>query len=184
MILPEPGRDGAGFLSDDRLPVPFASMWQDNAHRLSTWHPGGCASDRHLFDVIEVARSVEDADGQTTGVEFRARLTCVFCGHIVAWEGVRDAERSRSLRVDPLPISAGVFRAQQIADRGDGLTSYAVYGSEHADPIGVIASACGPRGRRYFQGRLLCWPQGCSVQGPTPLAALRKIAKTGRDWSA
>src|SRR5882757_3280349 len=127
MILSAPCDRGViGFWVDDRLPSPFRWDDADDGHRITEWRVGGaCAGGRHLFDVIEVARDVFDENDEATGVEFRARLTCVTCGHIAAWDGVR--HRERSLRIDPVPLSASGYRAQHVADRGSGLTSYAVY---------------------------------------------------------
>jgi hypothetical protein len=182
MILPEPGDQSVtGFWRDDRLPDPF--VWGDDGDRLAAWRwgEGVCERGRHLFDVVEVARDIEDEDeDETTTVEFRARLTCVTCGYIAAWEGVR--HRDQSLRVDPIPLSAGNYRAQQVSDRGHGLTSYAVYDGESSAVAGVITWARGPRGRTYFRGRLglATHPDGWTAEGPTPAAVLRKLAKAGQ----
>lgn len=182
MILPDPGDQSVtGFWRDDRLPDPFGLHGNDG-DRLAAWRreEGVCERGRHLFDVVEVARDVEGEDDDATAVEFRARLTCVRCGYIAAWEGVR--HREQSLRVDPVPLRAGTYRAQQVSDRGYGLTSYAVYDGESAAVAGVITWAQGPRGRTYFRGRVgvANHPDGWTAEGPTPAVVLRKLAKAGR----
>lgn len=172
--------------NDTRVPRPVG---RDHEARLLVSYLGDC--DRHLFDVVESARDVETElpDGEWAHhEEFTARLTCVKCGVIVAWEGTRKPEVRGSAPVNPVPLVAGDLTAQMIdAGRGGAFgnrdwSTWAVHrGNER---VGVIAWGCGRRGREFFAARLFTWPGGEHVEAPTPAAALRKLGKAARTTAA
>lgn len=188
MILPpvnqhgdiEQGYGTAMWLHDDqRVPRPHRDA---EAQPLAAWR-GDC--DRHLWDVIDsvVEREVEDDasdDGWAVEQEFRARLTCVHCGIIVAWEGVRDGKVRDPRPVNPTPLVAGDLAAQMIHADGGAFgardwSTWAVHrGTER---VGVITWSRGPRGREYFTGRLFAWPDGERVEATTAAGVLKKLAR-------
>lgn len=166
---------------DARVPMPFArdgfeprllAYWQRDEH---------CPRGRHLWDAL-VVHSAEAvpflADDDVERVRFRMRLTCVRCGLVHDVHGIREDDgRPRTERVDPVPIRSGRLLAQQVEGGGRGdLSSWAVHDNPAAPAVGFMTWARGPRGRRYFSGRLHAWPDGVSVQGPTPSLCLARLA--------
>jgi len=167
--------------NDARVPSASYNLRDCDAHPLAAYR-GAC--ERHLFDVIEVARDVETElpNGEwKVEQEFSARLTCVRCGVIVAWEGTRDGEGQDPRAVDPVPLVVGDLAAQMIDGGRDGVagdrdwSTWAIH--RGAERIGVITWARGPRGRDYFTARLFAWPDGEKVEAATPVAVLRKVAR-------
>jgi hypothetical protein len=109
------------------------------------------------------------------------RLTCVRCGRIEQLEGLLENERDqRGGRVCPVPLRAGRLLAQEVDASGDGaFSTWLVHEGPDTAPVGLIVWERGPRGRRYFAGRLDSWPEGQVVEAPTPEACLRKLARSG-----
>lgn len=192
MVLPPHERSdgsvarGVLFSNDERIPRPlrtYADDYHNEDHpaQVLGYHvrPDECPDGRHLMDVIEstVQREIEpDADDGDwrTEIQFRARLTCVRCGLVQGWEGTRDGEvRGPALRLDPVPLVSGDLAAQQI--RGGDYDVWAIYCAGVA--VGSLTWSCGPRGRRFYVGRLDAWATGEHVEGPTPAAALAKVRK-------
>ena len=118
------------------------------------------------------------ADDDVERLRFRMTLTCVRCGLVDDVRGIcEDDGQSRSAHVDPVPLRSGRLLAQQIEDGGRGdLSTWAVHDDPAAPAVGFMAWGRGPRGRRYFSGRLHQWPIGVPVQAPTPAACLTKLA--------
>jgi hypothetical protein len=159
-------------LTDDRVPIGFDL--DDPPVRVGRYDNRDCAG--HLFDAIMASREVFDAEGDVEREDFRLRLTCVRCGVIVTMDGALDPDRYRSSsQIEPSPIAAGGLRAQQTVSRGFGETWLVYVG---ADSVGAITWATGPRGREFYKGRFDAWPDGQTMQGPTPAAVLRKLART------
>jgi hypothetical protein len=138
---------------------------------------------RHLFDVLESAYEWWDEQGPTDqrNVEFHAVLTCVRCGTIVDWKGTRTGDEHHRWPLDPTPITAGPLVAQQTqglnrswspSGVGDGWTVYA-----DGAAVGTIGWDRTPRGRERYVARLDAWVAGRTFEGPTAIAALRKLAR-------
>jgi len=91
----------------------------------------------------------------------------------------------RTARVNPVPLRAGHLLAQQVDDASGGrdLSTWAVHDDPEAAPIGVLTWGRGPRGGRYFSGRLYAWPDGVSVRALTPDTCLVKLGLE-RQWTA
>lgn len=194
MVLPShnraDGRIDGSHWTDIRVPAPLGSF-MDPAEPAPVGHylrADECPDGRHLFDVIEslVEREVEDGndeDGYTYRLEhdFRARLTCVRCGLVLAWDGTRDGDRERVGRVDPAPMVAGTLAAQLTKPDTSGfrdMSAWTVY--RDGAKVGEIVWARGPRGRMFYTGRLDSWPTGQKVEAADPAAALRKLEKATR----
>lgn len=143
-----------------------------------------CPDGRHLFDAIETtAYETWDEATEKSTQRFRLVLTCVRCGLVEPIEGVQDTTRSRTTRVDPVPLRAGTLRAQQATTAkawGRDASSYLVHDADGA-PVGVIDWARGKRGRAFYTGRLQAWPPGQHVQAPTVAGCLRKLAHAHAD---
>lgn len=204
MILAPVGRGGLDAdYTDERTPGHIPGRYGEVdavpvAHRVN-----GC--ERHLFDVVE--RAVDDVDplphpddfggddaylAAVDTIEsevaagwyrqlFDARLVCARCGHVEAWRGTRQVRTLRTL--DPVPLVSGQLRAQQV--EGGVFPTFTVYDAAGAR-VGVLTWARGPRGRRYFEGRLGSLSGAAddlSAAGDSPLAVLRKLARlhTSRD---
>lgn len=173
---------------DSRIPEPLRAPEVDpseteHAPRVIAPHrrcvrPG----ERHLWDIIESAAAdeVEGDDGEyEEHVTFRARLTCVRCGAVQAWAGRR---REHDVdRLEVVPLSAGDYVAQMVKVGpllNDRRTSvWEIYRDGHL--AGRIMWGLGTRGRLFYTARLNAWPVGAHVEGPTPVAALRKLARQG-----
>ena len=184
MVLPYADRadgevDGHHTYSDARVPVAFS--YDRPAHLIAFWdQPEQCRTGRHLWDAI-VARGPDRRPGapevdEEEWVRFRLRLTCVRCGRIEHLEGVLENERERrGGRVAPVPLRAGRLLAQQVDGGGYGpeFSTWLVHGE--ADGRRSVSSAGGEvlGGGCYFGGRLDSWPEGQTVQAPTPEACLR-----------
>ena len=143
-----------------------------------------CPTGRHLWDVVEstVYRELEDEAGDFRSEEqFRTTMTCVRCGVIRCYEGVRDGDTRHPSPVDPVPMTAGDLAAQQVhreQSYGGEMSTWAVFRGETR--VGVLTWDCGPRGRFFHFARLDEWPAGQTVQAPTPAGALRKLARSLR----
>lgn len=197
MVLPPHERAGGEIegehWTDIRVPAPLRQRFDDYHSEIREPRVLGhhlraeeCPDGRHLFDVIEsmIEREVEEPDGEgglrcRYEVDFRARLTCVRCGTVLAWTGTRDGSEHVG-RVDPQPLAVGDLVAQQTSpDRGAfgarDMSSWTIYRAGHQ--VGLITWASGPRGRAFFTGRLDAWPPGEHVEGPDPLGVLRRVAK-------
>lgn len=174
MILPDPEAEGESRWRDDRLPSPFE--YGNTGSLLGNYASVGLC-ERHLFDVVETARDIND-DGEPLDdrpdIAFRTNLTCVRCGYIEQWRGTRTSTYSR---VDPTPIRCKGFAAQQTS-KMNGFARDLSHWTVYADGVtaGVIVWERGPRGRIFFVGRLFAWPRGETVEGTTPIAVLRKIS--------
>jgi hypothetical protein len=180
---------------DVRVPRPLS--WDGNpAHLLAGWRrTDQCPDGRHMWDALVAQEQITDAavlgalspgDEYAEALRFRLTLTCLRCGVIERLAGVRQEERGESSgQVDPVPLKAGTLRAQQVdtsgrhAVRGHELAVYVVHRGSAAEPVGSIAWGRGPRGRRYFAGRLHSWPAGQGVEASSALACLRKLADGG-----
>lgn len=180
--------------NDQRVPKPLPSPDDFDRYRDaqkpraagSTHRTTECPDGRHSFDVVEsvVEHELEDADaeyGYSYELEFRARLTCVRCGVVLAWEGRRSDDRHVST-LSPRPLIAGSLVAQMVhgdSVGGSDWSSYLVYRTTDGGhvPGGSLTPARGPRGRDYYVAMLDDWPAGRHVQGRTPAAALRALAR-------
>ena len=138
-----------------------------------------CPEGRHVWDAIETrgTETYSDDSGKATQ-PFRLALTCVRCGLVVHRTGV--LESTGVTRLIPRPVRAGGLIAQQVwswgvADLTGG--SWAVHRAGDDVRVGGLGADCGPRGRRFYTGRLDAWPDGRSVQAPTVAACLRKLAR-------
>ena len=172
---------GSGYARDVRVPTPFGPDDFD-ARLLAHWRRNDrCPTGRHLWDVL-VVHSSEGvpfiADDDVERLRFRMTLTCVRCGLVDDVHGVcEDDGQPRTAHVDPVPLRSGRLLAQQVEDGGRGdLSTWAVHDDPAAPAVGFIVWGRGPRGRRYFSGRLHLWPDGGAVQAPTPAACLDKLA--------
>jgi hypothetical protein len=185
MVLPKftpgahPAAQRATFWSDVRVPAPVE--WDIPAGPLADHiRNEACPDGRHLFDAIEAtAHETYDEDAGTSAQRFRLVLTCVRCGLVVPMEGVQDTTRSRTTRINPVPLSAAGLRAQQISEHASWLgrdsDTYLVHDPSGA-PVGGIDWARGKRGRAYYVGRLNGWPTGQHVEASTAIGCLRKLA--------
>lgn len=177
---------------DERVPYPLRTSSEDY---FSEEHPvgiacrsydfaGPCATGRHLFDLLEstVWREVERPDGEwVEECDFRTRLTCVRCGQVTEWEGTRTERRVTQL--DPVPLVVAGFVAQHVGGHGPvdrwrtlDLRRWDVFRDEQL--VGHLSGDRTPRGRVYYAATLDEWPQGEHVEGTTPEAALRALART------
>jgi hypothetical protein len=186
MVLPyaDPGDgevDGPRSYSDARVPVGFS--YDRPPHLIASWDRSErCLTGRHLWDAI-VARGPDTRPGAQDSDEeewarFRMRLTCVRCGRVEQLEGVLENEgRQHGGRVSPVPLRSGHLLAQEVHTGGDDgqFSRWLVHDRPDGPAVGVIVWGRGPRGRRYFAGRLDTWPQGQIVEAPTPQACLRKL---------
>ena len=163
-------RGGPWHVRDVR--VPLLAYWRRDDR---------CPTGRHLWDVLVVHSSdgvAFVADDDVERRRFRMRLTCVRCGLVDDVRGIREEDcQYRSTHVDPVPLRSGRLLAQQVDDGGRGdLSTWAVHDDPAAPAVGYISWGRGPRGRRYFSGRLHQWPDGVAVNGPNPAACLAKLA--------
>ena len=173
---------------DQRVPAPLRDT---EPHLVASYRNPDCP--RHLFDVVESARDVETEPETEDGEwkyeqEFRARLTCVRCGLILAWEGRRDGEVKDPRPVQVEPLCVGDLVAQMIDAGSSGwyprnddphaMSTWAVH-RRGGERVGVITWGRGPRGRDFFVGRLFAWPDGEKVEAPTVVAVLRKMSRRG-----
>lgn len=193
MVLPQftpgtyPAVQRATFWSDVRVPSPIdpdipAGPLADHIRNQA------CPTGRHLFDAIDAtANETYNEAAETSSQRFRLVLTCVRCGLVVPMEGVQDTTRSRTTGVDPVPLTAGGLRAQQVARSGSWLgrdsDTYLVHDASDA-LVGGIDWARGKRGRAYYTGRLTAWPRGRHVEAPTPIGCLRKLARADQAGAA
>lgn len=196
MVLPPHDRasgEVTGDYRDERVPRPLGRFTDDERtpqvlafYRRSEHCPEG----RHLFDVIESVQEREtfepDDDADHVGMHgrgrygleqtFRARLTCVRCGIIEAWAGVRDGDVRSPASVIPAPLAAGELLAQQISGDSSGLRDMSTWAVYHASvQVGLITWARGPRGRAYYVGRIDGWPDGQPVEADAPAGVLRAM---------
>lgn len=179
------------YVHDVRVPRPLRRrdadgyFWDEHEPQVAGHSPyvdDRCPDGRHLFDVIEsvIEREVgEPHTDEFVGYEydFRAVLTCVRCGKVLAWEGTR-TEDVRP-RVNPVPLVSGDLVAQQVdayESWGRDMSTWLVYRA--GVEVGVIAWGRGKRGRAFHQARLDDWPTGETVEAADPAAALRKLART------
>lgn len=156
---------------------PCAPPAQPGEDRIARW-----ARQRHLFDALYTSGQQSYRDDDTpTPVELRMVLTCVRCGVVIRVIGQANSQEDGGVhevtQLDPAPLQAGPLLAQQIrADRTwarEVDATWAVY--RDGALVGSLATSRGPRGRRYVAGRLYADVDQV-VEGPTPLAALRKLA--------
>jgi hypothetical protein len=182
-------------VTDDREPTRFYDLdfHRDHAHPLARGIPASVPEHRHVFDALvaygketELESPHDDADDDPnpfstrpvpTHQEFRLNLTCVQCGQIVALQGVLTADETHK-RVDPVPLRTKTLQAQHTSTYG----SYVDYScwAVH-DPQGMLVGAMRTgstaRGRTYVEGYILADAgQPLSVQAPTAIGALRKLA--------
>jgi len=185
-------------VSDIRVPTPlwsrdgggYSERHEPRVAGHSPYADDRCLDGRHLFDIIEstIEREVgEPHTDEFVGYEydFRAVLTCVRCGRVMQWDGTRTEQHAR--RVDPAPITAGDLVAQQTDSWFDSwagrtpagatrdMSSWLVY--RDGVEVGVITWGRGSRGRAFHQARLHDWPEGETVEGKDPAAALRKLLR-------
>lgn len=194
---------GFAYSSDDRIPSRLRrkdfDLWDSEAqeprrvgHHLSAGYvddkPVSRCPDGHLFDIIEstIEHELEDDDAQY-GIryehDFRARLTCVGCGIVLAWEGRRTKdEHVATLAVEPLV--AGDLVAQMVHSRvgSPDWSRYDVYRSTPSglERVGSLWPTRGQRGRHFVQARLDGWAGGQVVEGKDPIGALRAIVRRER----
>lgn len=165
-----------------------------------------CPDGRHLWDALiaygqetdtdpDSGAGTSDRDRAVTVQPFRLVLTCTRCGVVEDlrgeswWDGV-----GRGTRVHPVPLRAGDLLAQQVypwgprtgvRDAEDGLTGeWTVHGLYTGETvIGRISPVPPRRGgaRIKHVGRMSTWPDGVTVTGGSPLAALRKLARALND---
>lgn len=182
-----------------RLPAPDIYDREAQASRRVGHHightdpavgvPTRLCPEGHLFDIIEstVQHVIEDPEaeyGERIESTFRARLTCVKCGIVLAWEGRRTEERHVTT-LDPEPLAVGDLLAQMVHTRcggfGPAWSRYEVYRSTAAgvERVGALVPQSGLRGRRFYVGQLDAWGvgPGSYVEGKDPLATLRAIAR-------
>lgn len=146
---------------------------------------------RHLFDAIEVAGPEQYAEDEAAPSRFALTLSCVRCGYVEHYAGARDPGREahKTHRLNPDPLRAAHLEAQETHERDSwdstgepwSLTVYR-HLDELVEAAGVIARERGPRGRRYYVGRLGGLRDGRRdddprAEGPTALAVLRRLAK-------
>lgn len=171
---------------DARIPTPLRSDDGDYfreehpprvvAHHLTCTTHG----QRHLWDIVEstITRDAELPGGDFEEVqEFRSHLTCVRCGLIQQWAGER---RERKVgQVDPQPLVAGDLAAQMVRCTdlfgGRDASTWVIY--RGGRPVGSMTWGSGARGRAFHTARLEEWPAGEHVEGSTPVAAFRKLAR-------
>lgn len=178
------------YVHDVRVPRPlrirhdgyYSDVYEPRVAGHSPYTDDRCPTGRHLFDIIESVIEREVGEPHTDEFigyeyEFRARLTCVRCGKVLAWEGTRTEETVG--RVQAAPLVAGDLVAQQVSASdvlgGRDMSTWRIYRAGRA--VGVIGWARGQRGRAYHVGRLEDWPEGMTVEGPDPAAVLRKVAR-------
>lgn len=200
MVLPPHERSSGDivkrttYVNDIRVPSPLLEKGSDNGY--SEWHDPQIAGmsfrrdtacepfgGRHLFDIVECRIEREVGEPHTDEFvgyeyEFRAVLTCVRCGQVTQWDGTRTETNRRY--INPVPIVVGDLVAQQVSaiDHLLGerdMSNWLV----HRDgvEVGVIGWARGQRGRAFHKARLHAWPDGDTVEGTDPAAALRKVAR-------
>lgn len=190
--------NGGRFYSrDDRVPdglrLPDSSLDRAEARYVGhLYRTEQCPDGRHLFDAIEssIEHEVElpDAvDGYSYHYEydFRACLTCVRCGTVLAWEGRRTDDR-RVTTLAPEPLAAGDLLAQMV-HRYSGLSDWCRYDvyrttSTGLVKVGHLSPESGPRGRAYMVGQLDEWGTGPGtyVEAKDALGALRAIVRRCR----
>jgi len=184
--------------------VPSWLVYGHDPHLLASYRRSQeCPDGRHVWDAL-IARGTEfevDPDDEVArrrgGTDreravavqaFRLVLTCIRCGVVERltgeswWDG-----RSGATRVAPVPLRAGDLLAQQVCSWGernladDDVTGSWTVHSIHTGTsvVGQIAPHLGRRGSRLKHvGRLNTWPDGVTVNAPTPLACLRKLARS------
>lgn len=147
-----------------------------------------CPSGRHLWDLLEATGPYRytDVDGCEGEQDVRLIGTCVRCG--VIWR-LQGTEVDKSLpgpgRVDPTPLRVGEWRAQEVdrntwfGPRDEARSTYSLHQGDDPADLGWMAWGATVRGRRFYSARLDTWPVGDSVEAPTALACLRKVAKRG-----
>lgn len=174
----------ARHLADARVPTPFPTGRQP-AVLGAEIRTDRCLDGRHLWDAVIVSAPGEPSESEDDPpLPFRLVLTCIRCGLVRELRGRLEGSEDRyDRRLDPVPLEAGCFIAQQIrADSSDGeLSTWAVHDRADGPPIGAIGWARGRRGRRYYVGVLEPEHGGTLVETTTPLAALRKLAQLGRE---
>jgi hypothetical protein len=152
-----------------------------------------CPDGRHLWDLIMSSgdyhsHDVDDsADVHVEGhLDVRLTGTCVRCGVIWRMEGTElDKSLGGPQRVDVMPLRAGDLRAQEVdrstwyGSQDEARSTFSLHVGTDPAPVGWMGWATTLRGRRYYGGRLDSWPVGDSVEAPTAIACLRKIAKRG-----
>jgi hypothetical protein len=194
-------RGGLSYSFDDRVPnrlpsPPESWDWEAQEPRHVGWDIGRldergawqrtCPDGRHLFDVIESTvqhLSYDQDDDEIVETDFRARLTCVQCGVVLAWEGRRTVEERIAI-LDPAPMVAGDLVAQMVKADRIGSTNWSRYDvyrrtGDAVERVGRLSPGRGSRGRHFYYGQLDAWGTGPGtyVEGKDPLAALRAIAR-------
>lgn len=145
-----------------------------------------CPDGRHLWDLLEATGEYHphEDDGQAEGhIDVRMTGTCVRCGVIWRMAGtVFDEPSKGASEVDPVPLRAGDLRAQEVDHntwfgRADPRCTYSVHAGDDPTVLGWVSWGATLRGRTYYAGRLASWPDGQSIEAPTAIACLRKVAK-------
>lgn len=202
MVLPPHERSSGEIAERTRLVsdirVPSALLEKGSNDGYARWHDPRVAEitwrrdtpcepfgGRHLFDIIECVIEREVGEPHTDEFvgyeyEFRAVLTCVRCGQVTQWDGTRTQTDRR--HINPVPIVLGDLTAQQCSAvaslRDRDMSNWLVY--RNGVEVGIIGWARGQRGRAFHKARLHDWPDGQTVEGNDPTAALRKLVRAAR----
>jgi hypothetical protein len=165
-------------LRDARVPRPFSL---DQPPRLLGSYDRNkqCPDGRHLWDAIVANGECRYDEDEYEHLPFRLTLTCVRCGRLERLAGVTDEEHCHAGgRVPPEPIAAGGLSAQQVTEARSLISEWHVFDRDR-QRIGFMAAGVTRRGRHYVAGRLE--RRDDSVEAPTALACLRKLAKVSGD---
>lgn len=208
MVLPPLGTDGTvdrdcADLGDVRVPARFGrysdgerfprpvGYYQGRMQPGGTGRhvPGPCnptgdwASQRHMFDALMAEEGDVYEGDDLRPSKFRLVLTCVRCGAVRALSGQLDAEDGDRdvAMLDPVPLQVGQLLAQQVnysRSWGHDDAEWTIY--RDGQRVGWMATARGQRGARYVMGGLgrRYLDEHDVVKGPTPVAVLRKLAKS------